>query len=552
MNVRAIGEDAVRFADRVARGDGDAIVAEPAFAQAALAAAVELRRGGTHFASSLIWPDQPTRVARTKALTLAVAYDTWDEVRLMLQTFADSIDAHARYPISAEDRAALHEFVRLSDLLIVRSHAERGRIEAALGTIPVDVDVVVVGPPALVIDQAERTDVVVYAPHERGSALGMFVTALGDLTLPVTIVARDAPRIASPLRFVAPEMAAAALGRARVIVDAGTDDPGMSRSLAALGVPLAVSSRSGATEVLRDVATFEPWNRISIVAAVADALGASRARVRTRQPPESPELRATIHAEPAPLVSVVVTTFNRRVVLADTLATIERQSYAALEIVVVNDAGCDVADVVARFPRARLIDRAQNGGPAAARNTGMHAARGAFIIFFDDDDEMFPDHVATLAGALERSGLDVAYGQMLNAFASTDANGHYHADAFLAHDAVLDHAEIQWAGSLATTAVMFRRSIVGDVGDVDERLGANEDFEFWMRLAAGREWARVPDVTSLYFVRTDGSNRSNADTRERYTTAHQAIFQKHPSTRALVNAGRASILQLFRGTAAPV
>ncbi len=552
MNVRAIGEDAVRFADRVARGDGDAIVAEPAFAQAALATAVELRRGGTHFASSLIWPDQATRLARTKALTLAVAYQTWDEVRLMLQGFADSIDVHARYPISAEDRAALHEFVRLSDVLIVRSHAERGRIELELGTIPVDVDVVVVGPPALVIDEAERADVVVYAPHERGSALGMFVTALGDLTLPVTIVARDAPRIHSPLRFVAPEMAAAALGRARVIVDAA-DDPGTSRILAALGVPLAVSSRSGATEVLRDVATFEPWNRTSIVAAVADALGATRPRMRTRQPPESPAPRAAmIHAKAPPLVSVVVTTFNRRVVLADTLATIERQSYPALEIVVVNDAGCDVGDVVARFPRARLIDRAENGGPAAARNTGMHAAHGAFIIFFDDDDEMFPDHIAALAGALERSGLDVAYGQMLNAFASTDANGHHHADAFLAHDAVLDHAEIQWAGSLATTAIMFRRAIVADVGDVDERLGANEDFEFWMRLAAGREWARVPDVTSLYFVRTDGSNRSNADTRERYTIAHQAIFQKHPSARALVNAGRASILQLFRGTAAPV
>jgi hypothetical protein len=163
---------------------------------------------------------------------------------------------------------------------------------------------------------------------------------------------------------------------------------------------------------------------------------------------------------------------------------------------------------------------------------------------------MFPDHVATLANALLVSGLGVAYGQMINAFVTKTGPDRYAIDALAGHDALLDHADIQWAGALATTAVMFRRALLAGIGTVDEGLVAAEDYEFWYRLAEGREWARVPGVTSVYFVRRDGSNRSATGAR-RYFLAHQAIYAKHPSTRPLVGAGRAAMLELFGQTAAP-
>jgi glycosyltransferase involved in cell wall biosynthesis len=238
------------------------------------------------------------------------------------------------------------------------------------------------------------------------------------------------------------------------------------------------------------------------------------------------------------------------VLLAETLAAIERQTYPNLEIVVVNDAGSDVRAVVARFPRARLYDQDRNRGPAAARNRGLAEARGTFALLFDDDDEMFPDHLAALVQALLASGLDVAYGQLINAFVSPAALEGWVIDRFAGHDALLDHADIQWAGALATTAVMFRRALVERVGGVDEALSAAEDYEFWYRLAEGREWARVPDVTSIYNVRGDGSNRSRSGAR-RYFAAHQAIYDKHPSTRPLVTAGRRAMLELFEQTALP-
>ena len=238
--------------------------------------------------------------------------------------------------------------------------------------------------------------------------------------------------------------------------------------------------------------------------------------------------------------------------LAETLAAIERQTYPELEIIVVNDAGTDVRDVVARFPRARLLDQPENRGPAAARNRGLADARGTFAILFDDDDEMFPDHLAALANALLRSGLDVAYGQMINAFVDAAGDGSLgHRTHSAGHDALLDHADIQWAGALATTALMFRRAIVEhDRRRRRERSSPRKTTNSgtaWRTSASGCASA---DITSLYFVRRDGSNRSATGAR-RYFLAHQAIYGKHPSTRPLVAAGRTAMLELFEQTAAP-
>ncbi len=527
------------------------VACEPRGAAEALAQALALRRAGTHFALAVRVEDARVRRVRDYVRELCATYASWDEVRLMFDVFGGTI-VDERPAATADQRAQLIEAMRLADVVAVRSWSEHGRLTEVAGRVPCEVEIVIEEEPAPASDVAcEATDVVVYGPLERGNELGHFVTALGDLELPVTMIARDAPTIASRVRFEPPERAAAALARARVIVDASSDGPAAALALAKLGRPLVVSSVGGAAEVLHGTATYEPWQRRSILAAVANALGAPAATRRAAHWSNRPRERAQpAFAADAPLVSVVVATHNRPVLLAETLAAIERQTYPALEIIVVNDAGTDVRDVVARFPRARLLDQPENRGPAAARNRGLADARGTFAILFDDDDEMFPDHIAALANALLVSGLDVAYGQMINAFVVLAGPDEYVIDALAGHDALLDHADIQWAGALATTAVMFRRELADRVGTVDESLTAAEDYEFWYRMAQGREWVRVPGITSVYFVRRDGSNRSATGAR-RYFLAHQAIYGKHPSQRPLVAAGRTAMLELFGQTAAP-
>ena len=87
-----------------------------------------------------------------------------------------------------------------------------------------------------------------------------------------------------------------------------------------------------------------------------------------------------------PLVSVIIPTFNRSALLAAAIDSVRAQTYAPIEIIVVDD-GCtdDTSKVLRRSgPGIRAV-RQDNAGPAAARNRGLAHARGEIIMFLDSD-----------------------------------------------------------------------------------------------------------------------------------------------------------------------
>lgn len=95
-----------------------------------------------------------------------------------------------------------------------------------------------------------------------------------------------------------------------------------------------------------------------------------------------------------PLVSVVVPTYNRARVLPRAIQSALSQEYDDFEVIVVDDGSADdtetvVRDTMNRDSRVRYIKQ-KNSGVSAARNTGVKAARGGYIAFLDDDDELMP------------------------------------------------------------------------------------------------------------------------------------------------------------------
>ncbi|XBH22172.1 glycosyltransferase family 2 protein [Jonesiaceae bacterium BS-20] len=99
--------------------------------------------------------------------------------------------------------------------------------------------------------------------------------------------------------------------------------------------------------------------------------------------------------EPKPKISVVIPHFNSSATLARALASVERQTYQASEILVVDDRSTpqEVAaalEIIARIPHARLIRQPVNAGPASARNAGWNEAAGDWVAFLDSDDAWHP------------------------------------------------------------------------------------------------------------------------------------------------------------------
>ncbi|MEJ1968160.1 MAG: glycosyltransferase family 2 protein [Rhizomicrobium sp.] len=116
-----------------------------------------------------------------------------------------------------------------------------------------------------------------------------------------------------------------------------------------------------------------------------------------------------------PFFSVVIPVFNRAATLGAALRSVLAQTEQDFEIVVVDDGSTDdpmaVVDALGD-PRTRCIAQANRGG-GAARNTGIDAAKGAFIAFLDSDDVFLPGHLAALRALLSGTANTAGYARMI-------------------------------------------------------------------------------------------------------------------------------------------
>lgn len=118
------------------------------------------------------------------------------------------------------------------------------------------------------------------------------------------------------------------------------------------------------------------------------------------------------------LVTVVIPCFNAARFIGRTIESVLAQTYAPLEVIVVDDRSTDDSVELVRVharrdARVRLIERARNAGaPAAPRNTGVAAARGRWVAFLDADDIWHPDKLRLQMQALREHGARMCSTQM--------------------------------------------------------------------------------------------------------------------------------------------
>lgn len=231
------------------------------------------------------------------------------------------------------------------------------------------------------------------------------------------------------------------------------------------------------------------------------------------------------HSEHAPLVSVLVRTFNRAEMLARCLDHLSRQRHDDFEVVIVNDAGCDVTDVIASFPslRTQVVVNGIPAGRAGALDAGLRAARGELVCIVDDDDVIYPEHLSSLVAASSGSRKAV-YSQALEALEEGGAV----LTRRLVHARDFSRQALLASNFLPILTVLFPRREALEVGGFTEDLAVLEDWEFWLRLSATLPFAHLPQVTCEYRLRAD---RSNATVGQRgvWVEALRSVYTAHPS-----------------------
>ena len=215
-----------------------------------------------------------------------------------------------------------------------------------------------------------------------------------------------------------------------------------------------------------------------------------------------------------PLVSVIIPTKDRPDFLKFALQSVLSQTFPHFEIIVVNDGGKDVREVIDSFKDARLIylQHEHNQGPSSARNTAIHAAKGTYIAYLDDDDLYYPDHLQTLVEALQKNDYKIAHTNYY------EVHKTWKNETFHIYKKKLCKSVLKWPEIIAIqnsecppNTLMHQRSLFDTVGLFDETLMRHEDWDFLIRAGQKTPFLHVPKVTVEYtHLKTTAFNQTHA------------------------------------------
>lgn len=210
-----------------------------------------------------------------------------------------------------------------------------------------------------------------------------------------------------------------------------------------------------------------------------------------------------------PLVSVIVPTCNRPSMLRECLQSIAQQTYGNIEIVVVNDGGESVREMVSSLElggKVQFIDHEVRKGPAAARNSGIKAAKGKYIAYLDDDDVYYPDHIEVLVHFLEIHRSHIAYSDAIKAIQCKVDGGYQTEKPAQRYSHEFDAGGLLVSNYIPIICVLHRRDCIGKTGYFDESLFTHEDWDLLIRFSVLYEFGHISKITCEYRWRYDDSS----------------------------------------------
>lgn len=542
--ILSFGPEAARYADGLPEGIR-AIVSDGTAAGHALAAAALWRRAGLPFYTSIVYDHPLAAAALAVGAAIYQQVHDYDERRDRFDGIATGellIDNRRFADLQTVDPRVMRThrtFLLMGDALLVRSQTERQRIEYAVarpnepGRTRENV-ALWPGVDSTVPEFERRPDpdsIVVWAPHLPAASTALFAFALEELKAPVFIICAGGELPATRAMVVpnGPD-AGELLARAQVVVDASISDPSAALALARRGVPTCVASTSGAHEYIDGVTRYEPTAWSTILAAASAGRAGMVPQIRSVPTPEEVKSVLANGAAPevteGPWVTIVIPTKDRPAWVERTIREcVEKQTYNRVEVVVVNDAGEPLEDVVRRFQNARLVNLEKNVGAAAAFNAGVAVGRGDYFLDLADDDFIYPDCVSRLLEAALKTNADIVHGNMIQRFDEPSGDGYrtygYHAE----YDTATDPTATMCGLNVLLTSALVHRRVFERYGGYSEEVHAN-DYEFQIRAAKHVDFVHVDWFVAEMAVRNDASN---VHSRNDLVPWIEDIYQRYPS-----------------------
>ena len=206
-------------------------------------------------------------------------------------------------------------------------------------------------------------------------------------------------------------------------------------------------------------------------------------------------------------ISIVVPTYNRAHLIAETIQSLAEINYTNYEIIIVDDGSTDnTEEVVSQFLNEKVTYHKKNNAErAAARNYGANLAKGEYINFFDSDDIALNNHLL-VANKLINQYNHPEWFHLAYAWAETDKSIRNKVNNFKGETL---NGIICNGNPLSCNGVFIKKDIIQILPFNETRiLSASEDYDLWLKLAARYPLYYSNDVTTLIIDHDARSVRS--------------------------------------------
>ena len=218
-----------------------------------------------------------------------------------------------------------------------------------------------------------------------------------------------------------------------------------------------------------------------------------------------------------PLVSVVTRTYKGRdKLLLQCLQTVSNQTYEHVEHVIVEDGGDTMIETIAeyrdKYPSSNInyipMDKV---GRCHTGNRGLEACKGKYIVFLDDDDLFFLDHLEVCVSELELDP-DISAAYSLAWEVETEFDGNTYEERSHGTPPVLnqnfDYQVLKHHNFIPIQAIVFERSLYERHGGFDSELDNLEDWNLWVRFASTSKFKLIDKTTSMFRTPWDIGEKS--------------------------------------------
>lgn len=224
----------------------------------------------------------------------------------------------------------------------------------------------------------------------------------------------------------------------------------------------------------------------------------------------------------SPTVSVIIPCYNQGIYLDEAVESVLAQTYQNFEIIIINDGSTEqeTIGILKNYQKAKTtVIHTENQGVSTARNTGINAANGKYILPLDADDKIEKTYLQKAVELLENNAnLGIVYCEV-EFFG--DCQEKWNLEQYKFPDILLQNV-IFCSGFFKKTDWLIVK------GYNPNMIDGWEDYDFWLSIIElGREVHRIPET--LFFYRQKQVSRTKLMNFQKSVDAHVQIFKNHQS-----------------------